>query len=40
LPDGIRELVPHPSYVVFYRLHTETRTVEILRIKHTAQRIP
>ncbi|WP_299440029.1 type II toxin-antitoxin system RelE/ParE family toxin [uncultured Rhodospira sp.] len=40
LPDGIRELVAHPGYVVFYRLHTETRTVEILRIKHTAQRIP
>jgi len=36
LPDGICERVVHPSIVVFYRLHAEARTVEILRVKHTA----
>lgn len=40
LPAGIRELVAHRNYIVFYRVLTEARTVEILRIKHTAQQMP
>jgi len=40
LPDGLRELVVHPNYIVFYRLLTPTRSVEILRVKHAAQQVP
>lgn len=40
LPDGVRELVAHRNYIVFYRVLTEAQTVEILRIKHTAQQMP
>jgi plasmid stabilization system protein ParE len=40
LPDWLRELVAHPHYIVFYRVHEETRTIEILRVKHTAQQVP
>lgn len=40
LPQGVRELVAHRNYVVFYRVLAETRTVEILRIKHAAQQMP
>lgn len=37
---GIRELVAHPNYVVFYRVLAEGRTVEILSVKHAAQQMP
>ena len=40
LPDWLRELVVHPNYIVFYRVLAEARTVEILRVKHTAQQTP
>lgn len=35
---GTREMVVHPNYVVIYRVRKET--VEILRVKHTAQQWP
>jgi plasmid stabilization system protein ParE len=37
---GIRELVVHPNYIVFYRVLAEGCTVQILRVKHAAQQIP
>ena len=37
---GIRELVVHPNYLVFYRVLAEGRTVQILRVKHAAQQTP
>ena len=40
LPEWLRELVVHPNYVIFYRVLAEVRTVEILRVKHAAQRVP
>lgn len=40
MPDGLRELVVHPHYIVFYRLLVNARTVEILRVKHAAQQMP
>lgn len=40
LPDWMRELVVHPNYIVFYRVLAETRRVEILRVKHSAQQLP
>jgi len=40
LSDWLRELVVHPNYFVFYRVLAETRTVEILRVKHAAQQTP
>lgn len=40
LPADARELVAHPNYVVFYRVLAETRTVQILRVKHAAQQVP
>lgn len=40
LPDAVRELVVHRNYIVFYRVLDETRTVEILRVKHAAQQTP
>jgi addiction module RelE/StbE family toxin len=40
LPEWLRELVVHPNYIVFYRVLTESRTVEILRVKHAAQQMP
>ncbi|MGK2953712.1 MAG: type II toxin-antitoxin system RelE/ParE family toxin [Thiobacillus sp.] len=40
LPDWLREIVAHPNYIVFYRVQAEARTVEILRVKHTAQLTP
>jgi toxin ParE1/3/4 len=36
----LRELVAHRNYIVFYRVLDEARTVEILRVKHTAQQTP
>lgn len=38
--DWLRELVVHPDYIIFYRVQAETRTVEILRVKHAAQQMP
>lgn len=35
---GTREMVVHPNYIVIYRVRKET--VEILRVKHSAQRWP
>lgn len=40
LPRALRELVIHRNYIVFYRALDEARTVEILRVKHAAQRRP
>ena len=40
LPEWLRELIVHPNYIVFYRVLAEARTVEILRVKHTAQQVP
>lgn len=40
LPADARELVAHPNNVVFYRVLAETRTVQILRVKHAAQQAP
>ncbi|MDR1229621.1 MAG: type II toxin-antitoxin system RelE/ParE family toxin [Azoarcus sp.] len=40
LPAFVRELVAHRHYIMFYRVLDEARTVEILRVKHTAQQIP
>jgi plasmid stabilization system protein ParE len=40
LPDYLRELVIHPNYIVFYRVLTEARAVQILRVKHAAQQVP
>lgn len=37
---GTRELVVHPNYIVFYRVLDEVRTVQVLRVKHAAQKIP
>jgi toxin ParE1/3/4 len=37
LPAFLRELVAHRNYIIFYRVLDEARTVEILRVKHTAQ---
>jgi addiction module RelE/StbE family toxin len=36
---GTRELVPHESYVVIYRV-VPAKKVEILRVKHTSQQWP
>ncbi len=38
LPSYVRELVVHRNYIVFYRVLREARTVEILQVKHAAQR--
>lgn len=40
LPLVVRELVVHQNYIIFYRVLDEARIVEILRVKHTAQRAP
>ncbi|MDP2783332.1 MAG: type II toxin-antitoxin system RelE/ParE family toxin [Sulfurimicrobium sp.] len=40
LPAFVRELVAHRNYLVFYRVLDDTCTVEILRVKHTAQQVP
>lgn len=40
LPSYLRELVVHRHYIVFYRVLDSARTVEILRVKHTAQQTP
>lgn len=40
LPPFLRELVAHRHYIIFYRVLDDSRTVEILRVKHTAQQVP
>jgi plasmid stabilization system protein ParE len=40
LPNFLRELVVHPNYIVFYRVLSKNRIVEILRVKHAAQQMP
>jgi toxin ParE1/3/4 len=40
LTDGVRELVLHLHYIAFYRVLDASRTVEILRVKHTSQQTP
>ena len=40
LPDWLRELLVHPNYIVFYRALAESPTVQILRLKHAAQKTP
>lgn len=40
LPAFLRELVAHRNYIIFYRVQDEARTVEILRVKHTARQLP
>ena len=35
---GTRELVVHPNYILVYRI--VGKTVEVLRVKHAAQRWP
>jgi addiction module RelE/StbE family toxin len=40
LPEWLRELIVHPNYIVFYRVLARAGTVEILRVKHAAQKIP
>ena len=40
LPAFVRELVVHPNYIVFYRVLDEVGSVEILRVKHAAQKMP
>ena len=40
LPDFVRELVAHRNYIIFYRVVAKRRTIEILRVKHVAQRFP
>ena len=40
LPDWVREMAVHPSFIVFYRVLAEARIVQILRVKHAAQQVP
>ncbi|MCW5729533.1 MAG: type II toxin-antitoxin system RelE/ParE family toxin [Alphaproteobacteria bacterium] len=40
LPRQVRELVAHGNYIVFCRVLARVRTIEILRIKHAAQKFP
>lgn len=40
LPGYVREWVVHRNYIAFYRVLQESKTVEILRLKHTAQQVP
>lgn len=40
LPEGVRELIVHPRYIIFYRVRADAGIVEILRVKHAAQQMP
>jgi len=40
IPAFVRELIAHRHDIVLYRVWDETKTVEILRVKHTARRTP
>ena len=35
---GTREMVVHPNYIVIYRVLKKAGVVEILRVKHAAQK--
>jgi plasmid stabilization system protein ParE len=37
---GVRDLVVHSKHIVFYRILDVAKVVEILRVKHAAQRFP
>lgn len=37
---GTRELIAHPNYIIFYRVLSKARTIQILRVKHAAQKFP
>ncbi|MFT9089455.1 MAG: type II toxin-antitoxin system RelE/ParE family toxin [Gluconacetobacter sp.] len=40
LPVSVHELVAHRSYIVFYRVLDGAATVEVLRVKQSAQQTP
>lgn len=40
LPGGVRELIVHPNYVVFYRIVNPARVIQIIRVKHAARQTP
>lgn len=40
LSGGLRELVIHPNYIIFYRVLARACAVQILRVKHAAQQTP
>lgn len=40
LPAFVRELIVHRNYIVLYRVLDEARIVDVLRVKHAAQRLP
>ncbi|MDY0072172.1 MAG: type II toxin-antitoxin system RelE/ParE family toxin [Thauera sp.] len=40
LPAWLRELIAHHNYLILYRVHDKTRTIEVLRVKHAAQQLP
>jgi len=37
---GTREMVVHPNYIVIYRVLKKSEVIEILRVKHAAERWP
>lgn len=40
VPGHVREWVIHQNYIALYRVLEESKTVEILRLKHSAQQDP
>lgn len=40
LPVYVLELVVHRHYIVFYRIRSSKRIVEILRMKHSSRQTP
>jgi len=40
LPKGIRELSVHRNYIAFYRVLASKKVVEVVNVKHAAQRLP
>ncbi len=40
LPEHVREWVIHQNYIALYQVLDESKTVEILRLKHSAQQDP
>ena len=38
--EGLRELVVHPNYLVFYRIEAKDQRIDILRVRHVAQQTP
>ncbi|MDR3054518.1 MAG: type II toxin-antitoxin system RelE/ParE family toxin [Zoogloeaceae bacterium] len=39
LPSFVREWVIHRRYIVFYRVRDDSRTVEILNVRHTSRQL-